>query len=267
MRPLCHSLPDTGIGAGLKESRLSDLVERGIEATRAGDKLTGRGLLVRAVLANPRDADAWLWLSGAVDTNEERLACLTNVLEIDPSHLAARRGADALRRQGVGLPESAVGARVTGCAADAGQPPTEVEGALARFAGLDHTRAFAQLEPRRRHALKGFSRLVAEQLDQGKKRVQVIDELVVRGFPRAAVEELVEEIARPLNRRNLKRYRRQLLRGGLTALVCLTVTVVASLVGGQFGAFGAFYYVLYGALLLGVVDFVGGLTGWLLHRV
>ena len=237
----------------MERSGLTDLVERGIAAVRSGDKLTARGLLVRAVQADPADVDAWMWLSVAVDTDEERLACLTQILAIDPSHDVARRGAAALRQKGVGLPSSAVGGL-------AGEEMASVEG----LASLDHARAFAQLEPRKRHALRGFSSLIREQLQSGRKRRQVVEELVIRGFPNAAVEELVDEIARPLNRINLKRYRKQVLRGGLVVLAALLGICLLGLAAVDLAVI---YFVLLGVILVGVIDFVGGLIGWVWHRI
>ena len=243
---------------------MSDLVERGIAAVRSGDKLTARGLLVRAVQADPSDVDAWIWLSAAVNTDEERLACLTKVLAIHPGHDAAQRGAAALRLKGVGLPSSAEGAG-TAAGPDGARSGAVAEPAssLGR-ASLDHSRTFTQLEPRKRHALRGFSRLAKKQLEDGKKRREVIDGMVARGFPRAAVEELVDEIARPLHRRNLKRYRTQVLRGALILSGAVIATLVLSLV--QFDV-TAVYFVLFGVIVFGVIGAVAGLVGWLWHRV
>jgi hypothetical protein len=244
---------------------LTDLVERGIAAVRSGDKLTARGLLVRAILADPRDVDAWMWLSAAVNTDEERLACLVKVLEIKPGHDAARRGAAALRRQGVGLPSSAEGAGPEagpdGVRTGAGATTPSGD---ARRRSLDHSRAFSQLEPRRRHALRGYSRLVRRQLGEGRKRREVVDELAGRGFPQAAVEELVDDIARPLNVENLKRYRKQVLRGGLVVAGGLVVSIVLRLAQVDLAAA---YYALYGVIAYGVVELAAGAIGWLWHRV
>jgi hypothetical protein len=243
---------------------LSDLVERGIAAVRSGDRLTARGLLVRAVLADPGDERAWVWLSGAVDTDEERLACLVKVLAINPSHDAARRGAAALRRKGVGLPSSAEGAP----AADPGEAGAGLrsrpELRLRRANSLDQARTIVQLEPRKRHALRGFSLLIRQQLEEGRKRGELVSGLVRRGFPLAAVEELVDEVARPLNRRSLKRYRSQVVRGGSVALGALVGILVLSLARVPLAAL---YYLLSGTVLVGIIDLAAGVVGWVYHRV
>lgn len=77
------------------------LVREGVAAIRRGDLAAGRERLTRVVEADPFDAQAWLWLSAAVESDDERIICLENVLTVDPRHEAARRG---LRRLGVEPP-------------------------------------------------------------------------------------------------------------------------------------------------------------------
>lgn len=67
-------------------------------AIRAGDKATGRDKLMRVVELDQMHEQAWLWLSAAVETNEDRIICLENVLTINPAHEVARRGLEKLRR-------------------------------------------------------------------------------------------------------------------------------------------------------------------------
>jgi ketosteroid isomerase-like protein len=78
-----------------------ELVQQGIAAYKAGRKQEARDLLTRAVDLDPDNEGAWLWLSGVVDTDEERLACLAEVLAINPDNATAQRGMDLLRAKGV----------------------------------------------------------------------------------------------------------------------------------------------------------------------
>jgi|GEM_PF-849659 len=73
-----------------------DLTSQGIAALKAGDRLRARQLLAAAVSANPRDERAWLWLSGAVEADAQRIECLRRVLTINPSNDVARKGLAAL---------------------------------------------------------------------------------------------------------------------------------------------------------------------------
>ncbi len=67
-------------------------LKAGISALKAGERAQAREWLLRAVDADDSDELAWLWLSGAVDTTEDRRVCLENVLALNPDNEAARRG-------------------------------------------------------------------------------------------------------------------------------------------------------------------------------
>jgi tetratricopeptide (TPR) repeat protein len=77
----------------------NNLLQQGIAALRTGDKAQARRLLACAIQEDPHNEHAWLWLSGAVENNEERLECLNRVLAIDPTNEMARRGLAALRQK------------------------------------------------------------------------------------------------------------------------------------------------------------------------
>lgn len=68
------------------------LLRAGIAAARSGRREVARCLLIRALSRNPRDARAWLWLSGVVDGPDKQQECLRRVLALDPDNQAARRG-------------------------------------------------------------------------------------------------------------------------------------------------------------------------------
>ncbi|MEI6778539.1 MAG: hypothetical protein WCK70_16700 [Chloroflexales bacterium] len=74
---------------------------QGIAAMRAGERTRARQLLTAAVRADPRSAEAWLWLSGTLDDPTQQRECLERVLVLDPQNVAARRGL-AERGSGVG---------------------------------------------------------------------------------------------------------------------------------------------------------------------
>ncbi len=71
---------------------MTTLTQQGITALKQGNKLAALGLLRQATQNNPKDLSAWLWLSGAVDTDQERFDCLKKVLEIDPNNQTAQKG-------------------------------------------------------------------------------------------------------------------------------------------------------------------------------
>jgi len=79
-----------------KVRRSAELVEEGIAALKVGRKAHARLLLGQALRADPYSEKGWLWLSGAVDTDEERRYCLTQVLAINGKNAAAQNGLTGL---------------------------------------------------------------------------------------------------------------------------------------------------------------------------
>jgi hypothetical protein len=73
------------------------MLNRAIAAAKAGRKVEARQLLEAVLDSDERNERAWLWLSGVVDSDEERSICLENVLSINPDNQAARRGLAMLR--------------------------------------------------------------------------------------------------------------------------------------------------------------------------
>jgi hypothetical protein len=65
------------------------LYSEGVAAIRAGDQAAGRQRLAQVLKAQPNHADAWYWLSTAVETDKERVYCLRKALAINPNHEAA----------------------------------------------------------------------------------------------------------------------------------------------------------------------------------
>ncbi len=75
------------------------LLREGISAAKSGQRDRAREMLTHVVEQDEENALAWLWLSGMVDSLEDREVCLENVLALDPDNDVARRGLAVLRRQ------------------------------------------------------------------------------------------------------------------------------------------------------------------------
>ncbi|MCC6904539.1 MAG: tetratricopeptide repeat protein [Anaerolineae bacterium] len=73
-----------------------DLIQLAITALRAGRPEQARHLLARVLRDDPRNETAWLWLTGAVQSREERIHCLRQVLKINPANPSALKGLHAL---------------------------------------------------------------------------------------------------------------------------------------------------------------------------
>lgn len=77
-------------------ANVEGMVRAAVEAIRAGKKLDARTLLERALELDEYNEQAWMWLSGVVDSQEEQRTCLENVLTINPNNDKARAGLKAL---------------------------------------------------------------------------------------------------------------------------------------------------------------------------
>lgn len=78
---------------------LPALLRQGIAAAKAGDQETARRILTYITKQEPQNEQAWLWLSGVVESPEEKRACLQRVLVINPHNMHARRGLEWLAVQ------------------------------------------------------------------------------------------------------------------------------------------------------------------------
>jgi membrane protein YdbS with pleckstrin-like domain len=78
---------------------MDEITSQGIRALKAGEKEKARTLLLSALEKNEDNSQAWLWLSGAVDSYQDRLECLQQVLRIDPNNKAAMNGLALLSKE------------------------------------------------------------------------------------------------------------------------------------------------------------------------
>ena len=68
------------------------MLNEAILAARAGDKARARDLLTRLLQIDKSVPDHWLWMSAVVETRQEQIFCLQNLLKVDPRNEVARRG-------------------------------------------------------------------------------------------------------------------------------------------------------------------------------
>jgi hypothetical protein len=76
-----------------------EALKRAVAALKAGDKAEARRLLDSVLAADRHNEQAWLWMSGVVDSDGERIICLENVLTLNPYNERARHGLEQLGRQ------------------------------------------------------------------------------------------------------------------------------------------------------------------------
>jgi tetratricopeptide (TPR) repeat protein len=77
----------------------SEKVRQAIQLARAGQRIEARDLLLEVVEADSHNETAWMWLSGLVDTLEDRMIACENVLTINPANEKVRAYLAELQRQ------------------------------------------------------------------------------------------------------------------------------------------------------------------------
>lgn len=77
----------------------SEMVREAIQFARAGRRTEARDLLLEVVESDQRNETAWIWLSGLVDTLEDRIIACENVLTINPANEKVRVYLAELQRQ------------------------------------------------------------------------------------------------------------------------------------------------------------------------
>lgn len=65
------------------------MLKMGIAAAQSGDRVSARNLLLQVTESDPKQVDAWLWLSSISEYPEELLGFLTKVLSLDPQNQRA----------------------------------------------------------------------------------------------------------------------------------------------------------------------------------
>lgn len=70
------------------------LLVEGVQALLAGQREQARDLLLGYLEREERDAEGWLWISGAIDDLSDIETALRNCLDIDPNNQHAQAGLD-----------------------------------------------------------------------------------------------------------------------------------------------------------------------------
>lgn len=76
----------------LPQSKAETSLQKGVAALKSGDKKSAMQFLKQAIDENPRDVNAWLWVSSLIDDPEKKKFCFQKVLAIEPQNKHALRG-------------------------------------------------------------------------------------------------------------------------------------------------------------------------------
>lgn len=132
-----------------------------------------------------------------------------------------------------------------------------------------------KLSAEEQEAIDQLSEAIAKELAEGKSEEKIAKELIKQGWPeesatafvgnvKQAIEQYIEQYKESPEGRQImaSKYKRHMLYGFLWAAGGTVVTVATySAASG-----GGFYFVAWGAILFGIIDFLRGLYGWLKYR-
>ncbi len=77
---------------------MTALLQQGIALAKAGRRDEARNALLQVIEQDEMNETAWLWLSGVVESDDDKAIALENVLAINPNNEWAKRGLKSLGR-------------------------------------------------------------------------------------------------------------------------------------------------------------------------
>lgn len=80
----------------MPDSIIDQMLNKSIAAYKADDLTTASKLLAQVIKQDPNNERAWLWLSGIVSSDAERLFCIKRLLAINPENEIAKHGLSLL---------------------------------------------------------------------------------------------------------------------------------------------------------------------------
>ena len=83
----------------MNDHQLAQMLYDGAVAVQQRDLERARDLLLQVVEVDEENVEAWLWLSGAVDSLDDQQTALENVLELEPNNQPAQQGLAWIQQQ------------------------------------------------------------------------------------------------------------------------------------------------------------------------
>jgi hypothetical protein len=209
-----------------------------------------------------------------VNDDSERLFCLNSVLRINADNAAAQRGAEMLRKQGVfpAVPVYPAPSRSTSVQDFTSKQGPTPNSARANSAATPWTQtesapvaaSASQQQPNyetdwKKQELSGYFQYAVMELASNKSRQAVEKLLVDRGASPEVAKTGVDDARYAVRKLRGEKYKKRMTRGLLWTVAGVVITcgtyAFASELGGK-------YYLFYGAIIFGFIDFVVGLIGW-----
>jgi hypothetical protein len=256
---------------------MDNYLQQGIMAAKAGDKPRAFDLLTRASEIPETSEQAWLWLSSVVKDDSERLFCLDHVLRINPNHVNAKRGAAMFRQKGI-CPAVPIYPESQKVAAAQDFPPNQImpqkssEVTFPSFARVQETPvpvipATPTPKPSyeadwEKKELSALYQYAVMELANNKSLKEVEKLLMGRGALPNVAKTVAMDAQYVVRKSRREKYKKRMTRGFLWTVAGVVITCTtfyfASELGGRF-------YLFYGAIGIGLIDFIAGFFGWLFN--
>jgi hypothetical protein len=127
----------------------------------------------------------------------------------------------------------------------------------------------SELPQDQQQALNALTSLVTQELAKGRRPDQIIKQLTKQGVSEENASRVVYSVQQSINNFKASPQGRKIvadqslqrmLRGGAICVLGIIVTVVTY---GAATSGGGTYFVCWGAIIFGAIDFIIGLFGWL----
>ncbi len=254
---------------------MDNYLQEGVAAAKAGDKSRAFDLLTRASEIPATSEQAWLWLSSVVNDDAERLFCLNNVLRINPVNTAAQRGAEMLKQKGIFPAIPAYPASQQKAPPQNFNPkPASPQPAFSsyRYESPEQTQTapVPVVPPKpqqpsyetdwKKQEIAGYYESAMMGLANKKSTKAMEKSLISRGASPEVAKAVVKQADDVICKARREGYKKRMKRGFMwtvigVVLTCGTLWFAESL-GGR-------YVLFYGAIGIGLMDFVIGFFGWL----
>jgi hypothetical protein len=244
---------------------------------KAGDKSRAFDLLTRASQVPETSELAWLWLSGVVEDDSERLFCLDSVLKINPDNAAAKRGATILRQKGI-FPAIPVFPSLHQAAPR--QEPIFKPAPSPKSTGMDflspaqNSKEFPITPPKPKKEsvfgrdwskpdLSGLFQFAFMELSNAKPRKEVEKLLVGQGASPYEAKTIVADAQYAIKKERREVHKKRMKNGLKTSAMGIGATFISLFLSLNFG--GKTYLAFYGLIIMGAIIFSVGLIGWLVN--
>lgn len=253
---------------------MDNYLQEGIAAAKAGDKTRAFDLLTRASETPATSEQAWLWLSSVVNDDAERLFCLNNVIRINSENKAAQRGAEILRQKGI-FPAMPVypASQQKAPLQNLNPKPVSPQPASSSFRYEYPERTQASPVPVvppkpqpsyeadwKKQETAGYYESALMGLANKKSTKAMEKSLISRGASPEVAKAVVKQADDVICKARREGYAKRMKRGFILLVVGIVITC------GTFWfseSLGGKYVLFYGAIGIGLMDFVIGFFGWL----